>query len=88
MEEEEVREHNKEGDCWIILQGKVYDVSDYLNTHPGGKSILLKFGGKDGTVPFTRVGHFSQQVHSLLTQHYLFDVVRFYYILCLISEEE
>jgi Cytochrome b5-like Heme/Steroid binding domain len=30
----QVAAHNKDGDCWIIIDGKVYDVSEFLATHP------------------------------------------------------
>jgi len=45
----EVAKHNKRGDCWIIFNQMVYDVSDYFEDHPGGPTALLNFAGKDGT---------------------------------------
>ena len=38
---EEVQQHSIEKDAWIIHRGKVYDVSEFLESHPGGKVILL-----------------------------------------------
>ena len=38
---EEVQQHSTEKDAWIIHRGKVYDVSEFLGRHPGGKVILL-----------------------------------------------
>ena len=49
---EEVAQHNKDGDCWIILWDEVYDVSKFMVDHPGGKDSILMFGGKDGTEQF------------------------------------
>lgn len=46
---EEVAKHNKDGDCWLIVKNKVYDVSEYLSSHPGGKDKMLKWGGKEAT---------------------------------------
>ena len=42
---EEVQQHNTEKDAWIIHRGKVYDVSEFLERHPGGKDILLAYPG-------------------------------------------
>lgn len=35
--------------CWVIIKGEVYDVTDFLDDHPGGPDIILKYGGKDAT---------------------------------------
>eukprot|EP00958_Prasinococcus_capsulatus_P010685 scaffold1042_cov401-Prasinococcus_capsulatus_cf.AAC.12 len=41
---EEVAKHDKRDDCWIIVDGKVYDVTDYVEEHPGGDAILNNAG--------------------------------------------
>ncbi|CAO3627949.1 unnamed protein product [Cunninghamella blakesleeana] len=49
---DEVAKHNKKGDLWLIIHGKVYDLTNFLPDHPGGQKILLKYGGKDATSAF------------------------------------
>ena len=43
-------------DLWIIIDGKVYDVTDYIEEHPGGASILNNAGG-DSTIGFKKDHH-------------------------------
>ena len=45
---EEVAKHNKRGDCWTIWKGKIYDITSYIDKHPGGDKILAG-SGKDCT---------------------------------------
>eukprot|EP01112_Ceratiomyxa_fruticulosa_P010340 TRINITY_DN2731_c0_g1_i5.p1 TRINITY_DN2731_c0_g1~~TRINITY_DN2731_c0_g1_i5.p1 ORF type:complete len:381 (+),score=77.56 TRINITY_DN2731_c0_g1_i5:282-1424(+) len=49
FEWEEISLHNTLDDCWMVFNGNVYDVSKYVNFHPGGKRALQKFAGKDGS---------------------------------------
>ncbi|KIK95774.1 hypothetical protein PAXRUDRAFT_11243 [Paxillus rubicundulus Ve08.2h10] len=44
-----VAEHATAASCWIIVHGKVYDVTEFLPEHPGGSKIILKYAGKDAT---------------------------------------
>ncbi|KAF5200624.1 Cytochrome b5, partial [Thalictrum thalictroides] len=38
----EVSKHNNSKDCWLVINGKVYDVTGFLGDHPGGGEILLE----------------------------------------------
>ncbi|KAK0438190.1 peroxisomal acyl-CoA-dehydrogenase [Desarmillaria tabescens] len=51
---EEVAKHNKDGDLWIIIDTKVFDVSRFKDMHPGGAAVLLdaELAGQDATEAF------------------------------------
>ncbi|QPG99722.1 hypothetical protein C2857_002408 [Epichloe festucae Fl1] len=51
----EVAKHNTPESCWVILYGQVYDVTDFLTSHPGGSKIILKLAGKDATEDYDPV---------------------------------
>jgi cytochrome b involved in lipid metabolism len=52
-----IAQHNTAADCWLIISGKVYAVTSYLNAHPGGRSIIIPFCGLDATDAFqTKAG--------------------------------
>lgn len=41
--------HNSEADCWMAIEGKVYNLTDYLPKHPTPASMLLPWCGKEAT---------------------------------------
>ncbi|PON79721.1 Nitrate reductase NADH dependent [Parasponia andersonii] len=53
----EASEHNTKDDCWVVIDGKVYDLSSYLDEHPGGDDVVLAAIGKDATEDFEDAGH-------------------------------
>ncbi|GAB2234303.1 hypothetical protein Droror1_Dr00003550 [Drosera rotundifolia] len=48
----ELKTHNKKGDIWISIQGKIYDISMWVDSHPGGEHPLLILAGQDVTDVF------------------------------------
>ena len=45
----EVSQHNSAEDAWMVIHGRVYNITPYLRYHPGGVSSLLDEAGNDGT---------------------------------------
>jgi hypothetical protein len=52
---EEVAKHNSKASCWVVLDGKVLDVTSFLADHPGGELAILTFAGKDATEEFNMI---------------------------------
>jgi cytochrome b involved in lipid metabolism len=69
----EVAKHNTEKDIWIILDGKVYDVSPFLDEHPGGVDTIMDVAGIDGTSEFEGVGH-SDSARAQLKKFHVGDL--------------
>jgi cytochrome b involved in lipid metabolism len=46
---EELLKHNKKDDLWMAFRGKVYNVTPYIDYHPGGVGQLMRGAGKDIT---------------------------------------
>jgi len=52
---EEVAKHTSKTDCWVVVDGKVLDVTSFLSEHPGGELAILTFAGKDATEEFNMI---------------------------------
>ena len=60
----EIGKHDFDGDCWLIINNNVYNVTAYISSHPGGTAILENCG-KDATELFNAKPH-SQNAKNLL----------------------
>ena len=43
----EVESHNSKQSCYVTIGTKVFDITDFLDDHPGGGDLILEYGGKD-----------------------------------------
>lgn len=48
----EVAAHDSAASCWSAVNGSVYDLTGWVNQHPGGKAAILMICGKDGSPLF------------------------------------
>jgi len=49
---EEIRKHNTDESAWIVLHGRVYDVTKWMWYHPGREEVLQQNAGEDATFKF------------------------------------
>ena len=47
---DDVKEHDKKNDKWLVIDGKVYNISNFMKKHPGGARVIGAYGGQDATV--------------------------------------
>lgn len=62
---DDVAKHASDTDCWMAIDGKVYDITSYVDKHPGGPAIL-KGCGKDATDMFNQVEKHGGKARDML----------------------
>ncbi|BCS12728.1 L-lactate dehydrogenase [Aspergillus luchuensis IFO 4308] len=75
LSREEVEKHSTRESCWVAIHGSVYDVTDFLDEHPGGAQVILRCAGKDGTADFDSV-HDKDVLSQALPQSALKGIVQ------------
>jgi cytochrome b involved in lipid metabolism len=77
----EIAKHNKQSDCWYLISGKVYNITSFFGSHPGGNSAMTPSCGKDATAAYNtqdpyattssgRSAH-SSRAKSMLNDYYI-----------------
>ncbi len=67
----EVALHNTASDCWVVIDGSVYQLDKYMSQHPGGMSVLTSLCGKDGSRAFANQHAQQARPNSELAKLYL-----------------
>lgn len=57
--------NNTETDCWIIIDNEVYNVTEWINIHPGGKDMFEFYRGKDASIAFHDMPHSEDAYNAL-----------------------
>lgn len=60
----EVSKHNDSSDLWCIIDSHVYDLTDFLDAHPGGNVVLQQIAGTDATTAF-----YNLHRHEVITKY-------------------
>jgi len=63
---EEVAKHNLKENCWAVIRGKVYDLTQWIDKHPAGPDKILNICGKDGTEIFEKVHGGKEKPENIL----------------------
>jgi cytochrome b involved in lipid metabolism len=69
--------HNTQSNCWLIISGKIYNVTQYIPFHPGGVSRIVQYCGAEATQAFNTQGgngSHSANAHALLANYYIGDL--------------
>jgi cytochrome b involved in lipid metabolism len=80
----EISKHNKSSDCFLLISGKVYNITSFFGSHPGGNSVMAATCGTDATDAYmtkdpnaksTKGGSdHSSNAKSMLAAYYLGDL--------------
>ncbi|KAG2176517.1 hypothetical protein INT44_007180 [Umbelopsis vinacea] len=69
----QVAEHSQKKDIYVAIHNKVYNVTSFIEEHPGGEEVLLDEAGKDATEAFEDIGH-SDEAREILENYYVADL--------------
>ena len=82
---QELAKHNNSSDCWMLISGKVYNITSFFGSHPGGNNTMAPTCGTDATDayltkdPYATSPSGGRRAHSsnavnLLANYYLGDL--------------
>ena len=73
---EEVKKHNSRESCYSVVDDKVYDLTSWIDQHPGGASNILKICGIDGTSAFRGKHDNNPKQANQLEEFFIGDLVK------------
>ena len=57
--------------CWSVINGNVYDLTAWINSHPGGSGSIISLCGIDGTQDFLAIHRNQSKPESRLSSYLL-----------------
>ena len=76
----EVAVHCTVESCWMVVLDKVYDLTEFIEHHPGGYEIMLEYAGSDATNVFLEKPH-TIEAHQMLEKYLLGELVKFFQVI-------
>ncbi len=73
----EIAKHSTRADCYLIVKGSVYDVTNFIDKHPGGAKKITERCGQEATAFFSAIH--SNFAWNLLKDYYLGAVGQYVY---------
>ncbi|CDF33627.1 polyunsaturated fatty acid desaturase [Chondrus crispus] len=74
---QELARHNAEESAWVAVDGLVYDITEFVDRHPGGKEILLFALGRDATNLFNSYHPFTDVPRVVLKKYRIGSLATF-----------
>ena len=65
----EVKKNNSESGLWVVIHGKVFDLTNFYMEHPGGWDVIEEVAGKDGTKEYEAGDHRIESIRDLKTYY-------------------
>ncbi|KAF9428636.1 hypothetical protein BGZ94_001659 [Podila epigama] len=69
----DLADHSSRDSLYLVVEGKVYDCTEFIDEHPGGEEVLLDEAGRDATESFEDVGH-SDEAREIMYKMYVGDL--------------
>lgn len=67
----DVKSHNSQASCWSAINNKVYDLTEWINEHPGGASRIIGICGLDGSSEFNSEHQGQKRPANELAEFYI-----------------
>jgi cytochrome b involved in lipid metabolism len=72
----DIEKHANQTDCWSAVNGKVYNLTTWIEKHPGGKEAVLSICGKDGSASFNDQHGGERKPESILASFLIGDQIK------------
>ena len=72
----QVAQHSTKSNCWSAIDGKVYNLTNWISQHPGGEQQIIMICGKDGTKLFTNQHDHDKKQQDILKGFYIGNLLK------------